>query len=532
MSKSGAQPTSLHLRSLWVMVVVVILLGLLLRGVNLGRKPLWPDEGFTRIRVSGYTAAEAEEFIFNDRIVTVEEFERFQRPAPNTSWRDTVSGLAKEEPQLAPLYFLGARWWAQWLGPSLLVQRSLGVLFSVLSFPALFWLGWELFNSRLMAALALAFYGVSPIFLPYAQSARHYSAWILWVGLASAVLLRTARNSPHGSSTVLRSQVRNWSLYTGLLILGLYTHLLTLLVMLGHGIFMLGYARWRWNRMFWGYLVASGIASGLIMPWLWIAVRNREAVQNTTVWLTRSKPLGEMVWGQLVNLAKGFVYWRFAPEWVLVLIGCVILGLSLWGLATLPQSRYARLFLCALVGASYLPFLWADLMLGGQRSLQDRYLLVGYLAIYFAIAYLLIRHIVAGHHRYLWSGLTCIMLSAGLISSSVGALSESWWGLSEFHVEIPKIVNQTKKPLIISQDIFFSQLGFLHQYRSDMNLLLLPKTASTPDFSIPDSYSDVFIFNPPPELLTRVEQQGHLPAKVYNFLDPVTKFELELYRLS
>jgi uncharacterized membrane protein len=49
---------------------------------------------------------------FPGKTISVEDLQRkYQQINPEKTWLDTVKGLATEEPQLSPLYFILARFW-------------------------------------------------------------------------------------------------------------------------------------------------------------------------------------------------------------------------------------------------------------------------------------------------------------------------------------------------------------------------------------------------------------------------------------
>jgi hypothetical protein len=72
---------------------------------------------------------------------------KYQQINPEKTWLDTVKGLATEEPQLSPVYFILARFWVQSLGPQVAAVRSLSAWINLLVFPSVYWLCWELFRS-------------------------------------------------------------------------------------------------------------------------------------------------------------------------------------------------------------------------------------------------------------------------------------------------------------------------------------------------------------------------------------------------
>jgi uncharacterized membrane protein len=133
-------------RKLFYLCVVLLILGIFFRCVNLGKKIYWGDETYTSLRISGYTERELRQEIFNGQVIGIEDLQKYQHLNSDKSAADTLNGLAVEEPQLSPLYFLIVRFWAQLFGSSVVAVRSLSVCLSLLALPCLYWLCWELFE--------------------------------------------------------------------------------------------------------------------------------------------------------------------------------------------------------------------------------------------------------------------------------------------------------------------------------------------------------------------------------------------------
>lgn len=80
---------------------------------------------------------------FQGKTISVEDWQRkYQQINPQKTWLDTVKGLATEEPQLSPLYFILARFWVQLFCPQVAAVRSLSAWISLLVFPRVYWLCW------------------------------------------------------------------------------------------------------------------------------------------------------------------------------------------------------------------------------------------------------------------------------------------------------------------------------------------------------------------------------------------------------
>ncbi|HEY9658326.1 MAG TPA: dolichyl-phosphate-mannose--protein mannosyltransferase, partial [Allocoleopsis sp.] len=155
-------------KGLQILVVLLLVLGIFFRLVDLDLKPYWHDEIFTLLRVSGYQAAEAVQHLFTGQVVGIDQLLQYQSPSAEKGAWGTIYGLATEEPQHPPLYYLTARYWAAWLGSSVATTRLLPALLSLLGFPAIYWLCLELFAIPAVSVMAMVLYAVSPIYIRYA----------------------------------------------------------------------------------------------------------------------------------------------------------------------------------------------------------------------------------------------------------------------------------------------------------------------------------------------------------------------------
>lgn len=108
------------LRRFWLrfLIIFVLTLGVFFRFVNLDIKVYWPDEVVTSVRISGYAMRELVRQVFDGHEVGIEDLQKYQRINDEKTVFNTIDGLATEEPQLPPLYFIMVRFWARWVGDS------------------------------------------------------------------------------------------------------------------------------------------------------------------------------------------------------------------------------------------------------------------------------------------------------------------------------------------------------------------------------------------------------------------------------
>jgi len=502
---------------LMFLIVATVVTGVFFRFIHLDRKVYWWDEVYTSLRVSGYREAEIVREFENSRLVSIDYFkQKYQQATSDKTVAGTIEGLQAEEPQLAPLYFIATRFWAERFGSSVGAIRSLSAVFSLLAFPGMYWLCLELFSSRLTACIAVMVLAVSPLHLAFAHEARPYS---LWTGLAlcsSAALLRAIRLKTKAS----------WFLYALTLVISFYTFLLSALLAIGHGVYVLVLERFRLSKTVSYYIVSSLVSALLLLPWLINLSRNwsraRSAV-NINMGSSELPSLSSRILGwfrlpaRLVfdvdftsrdSLVNRLAHYSFS---VFSLLLVVTAAYAIY--RTTPRSIW--LFVLTLVGTTWLGLYGQDLILkgqGGRASGQISYLLPCFLGSQIAITHLFVDRLTRsnfGWQRRAWQAAFAVLLSAGIFSGIFFSSKQAWWSkggsdLLRASFAAANLINQSEKPLLITnagiQEIgFYSHLldpkvQVLVQYRCGL-CSIEPKVEFNPDLSKAlAEYSDVFLF--------------------------------------
>lgn len=296
-------PNKRHLfpRKSWnFLILIVLAIGLLFRFVNLEQKIYWGDECFTSLMISGHTRVQIQQENFENKVTDIKElYNEYQKLDATKDLRDTLNALKKDVHP--PLYYTLLYFWTRLFGDSVAVTRSLSAVISCLSFPCLYWLCLELFNSSLVGWMAILLMAISPFHLLYAQEARMYSLWTFTILLSSAALLRAVR---------LKTKF-SWGLYSISLILGLYTFLFTGFVAIGHGLYILMTERCRWNKTFIYYLVSSSVSLLAFLPWLSVMATNYSSFQSATSWSNQVMSVSSLVNNWIYNLAYVFIDFFF-----------------------------------------------------------------------------------------------------------------------------------------------------------------------------------------------------------------------------
>jgi uncharacterized membrane protein len=519
--------------------VIVLILGICFRFANLDSKVYWFDETYTSMRVAGYTEAEVIQQLSFNQEIGIRDLQKYQRISPEKDLTDTLRSLAVEDPQHPPLYYILNWFWARSFGNSVAMTRSLTALLSLLVFPCIYWLCLELFESALVGWIAMALIAVSPLHLALAQDAREYCLWTVTTLLSSAALLRAIRIKTHLS----------WGIYAVTVVVGLYTFLLSGLVILGHAIYTFATVGFRSSRTVVAYCLAllAGIFS--FLPWMLVVVVGTNQIRMTTQWSTNKTSLLFLVKQQAAFLSWIFFDpgFRAGHRLEYLMIPSAIILPLLVGYAVYFLGRRAKkqsyFFILTLASTVTLPLLVPDLLLGGHRS-GIRYLIPFYLCIHLTIAYLFARQIsgisVKNWRQRQWQIVMIVLFLFGILSCVIYTQSETWRNkyLSYYDPQIARIINHAAYPLLISDARVADILPLSYLLDSKVRLRIKPQcytscltarfatVKSSPLIKIPRGFSNIFVLRPSKDLLNKLklEQSSKLePA----FNEPIGKGSLQ-----
>ena len=155
--------------------------------------------------------------------------EAFSVEVARITWRNFLHLLWWREANMS-LYYLLLRFWLH-LGHSPFFIRSLSVLISAATLPAIYWLARSLYD-RKVALIAAALFAFNAYDIRYAQEARSYALFVLLATCSSGFLV-----------CVLRQPTRPYlRAYVGASILAVYSHFYALLLIVCHWLIL------RWSR--------------------------------------------------------------------------------------------------------------------------------------------------------------------------------------------------------------------------------------------------------------------------------------------
>lgn len=486
-----------------------LLLGLIFRLTNLDQKVFWVDEVATVIRAVGYTKAEIISQLADGQLHSSTDLLTYQQLQPDRTWIDTFTAL-RQSPEHAPLYFLLVRGWMQSFGSSIAAIRSLSVGLSLLVLPAAYALCRELFREKAISWMAVLLVAISPFFVAYAQEARPYSLWLLTIALSSWALLRA-----------IRLQTRfGWTVYVGALILSFYTSLLSLLVTIGHSLFVIATARSPFNPVMRSHLITVGVALLAFSPWFLVIAQHQSVLADNTTWMRTSISPWSIIAIWLYSFAVLFFDVPVVPTgWVAIVQATLAAAvLLIMGYAVYRLVRTDRR-LAGFVGSLILPIpvvlILLDLVFQGQASATPRYLLPSQFGVLLAVAALSRScHPVLRRHRF-GSGQQRIGMLLGLIGLS---LMSGWINLDRSpdyqkahnreNPAIAALINQAERPILLAESTrTMDLLSLSHLLSPTVQIKILPTDRLTA--AIP-TCQEALLFTPSVEVLTALQQNATL----------------------
>jgi len=515
-------------------LTLILILGVIFRFVNIGKKAYWIDEAYTSLRVGGYTEYELVDKIAHVNLISQEELNKYQIINPEKNLSDTVKSLALEDSQHPPLYYVITRFWVQIFGNSITSFRSISALISLMALPSIYWLCWELLGSSLTAQIAVVLIAISPFHVLYAQEAREYSLWTVMTLLSSASLLYAMRLNTKSS----------WGIYTIIVSLSLYTFPTSIIVTVSQVIYVAVMQKFRLSRKFISYILALLVALIIYLPWLLLIINNLQRINHTIGSLAFHMSKISIMKTWALNLNRIFFvditanHDNLFAYLIAVTLVSLIVILSTYSLYYLCRhsSRKNWLFIILLISLTALPIMLNDLVGGAVRSIVPRYLIPAYLGIQISVAHTLAESIKSKFYiqKLLGKIIFCLLISGSIIScASISQASSSWSkGFSEVNFAAAELINQSHRPLIVSDDSTVGILALNHELNPHTMFSLRQKCftcrVTYPTFPhkkllpVPEGF-DVFVFNPSPELIQEIRAYPN-----YN----MTSLGLYMWRLT
>lgn len=471
-----------------IAIACIFSLGIGFRFYNLEGKTYWHDEVYTSMRVAGYNGDLVVEREFTGKVISPQQLLQYQQVTSAIGYEVTLKRLI-EHPEHPPLFYILSRCWQDIFGSSVTSSRALAATLSLLVFPGIYWLCWELFTSVNVGLVAIAIAAISPVHVLYAQEARQYGLWAGTILLATAALARAIKTN----------RITDWLIYAIALALNFYTSLLSLFVGIAYGVYFLVAENFRPTKKTLNFVWASILAVILFVPWLGVILARSSNLQDKTSWTSISRSFIDLLVSWELHLSSVFI--DLHPQVSLVLAPRIALVIFLfisytiyYLIAQTPLKVWLLVVSLIIIPAAGL--ILPDLISGGQKSIMTRYFFPSIIGIQVAIAYWLVK--AKSTHNSLKTAIICMITILGIISCLISSQADTWWNkvVSYHNPEIAAIINQYERPLLISNnnDINVGNLVSLAYLLAPQVKLLLTTKPTVP--TIPQgNFSEVLIWN-------------------------------------
>jgi len=477
---------TLSTRWLLAVAVVTIALGIVFRVEHIERRLFWQDETYTALRVSGHTDPEFRT-IFDSAVHQKSDVDRFQQFDPSLSVAGTVGGLATEEPQHAPLFYVLDHFWASIFGSSIPSLRALALLFGLLAIVTAYFFCIELTGSREAGLVVVSLLAVSPFFVNYAGQAREYTLWAAMISLTSWLLLRAVR----------LENATAWLLYTLATAVALYSDLLMIFVVAAH-VLWVAITYFRERGVLARFAVSVAAAALLFSPWLVVCATHASRIALEQKWGFDPYPLRLMIEKWAFNSASVLFDGEYARTQLMVFAAASLLLIAVAAVYVMRTEKPAtRLFLIMLGGVIAVQQIGTDILTHGHESTTARYLVPLWLAALLVVATFLGRRLAVEPSRIStgWFAALLIVLAVAGTSSAMNSSAVVWWDNNDNNpsTTIAADINASgPTPLVVSEGHWAEVLVMSHYLRSGTHFVLFKHT---PPLPLPHSL-DAFLLTP------------------------------------
>jgi uncharacterized membrane protein len=446
----------------------------------------WGDEIVTSLRMSGYTTEEVIQNLSSKAYFSISDLQEYQRPNIKNDLTATIKGLIVEEPQHAPIYFILARLWVQIFnnfGDGVIAIRSFSVFIGLISFSCLYWLCFELFKSHSAGLISVAMLAVSPFNFVYSQEARPPAIWILGIIVSNALFLRAIR---------LNTKL-DWITYTISIVFNLYSFIFSLLVFIGHGIYIFAIQKFRLTKLVISYSISMILGMMCFIPWILILVSNLKTISIAVGWSSEKIGTLNLLRMSLNNLRD--VYFSLGDGYAyLTFVLLIIIVFSLYYLIR-ASSKTVWYFVFILFGITIVAILLPDLLNSGtRRSAASRYFVASYLGLNLALTYLFDAYIThensfAKYINIFNRLVSTSLLILGLISCVAISQADLSFNQATYRniTNISRTINSYKDPLIISNykytNNIIGMIGLSYKIRPNTQFQLFDNNYQIVDFN-------------------------------------------------
>lgn len=506
--------TALASRRLTVALAMIVLaIGAWLRLSGLERKLYWYDEVATLLSLSGHSQDDMRR-LYDGTPRTAASLRQFQAPHDDHGASGVAGSMLTDEPQSSLAYFLAARIAVRAWGVN--GPRAISAIANLCAVLVVGLLAFQLFDieSGWLAAVLVA---ASPLQIRYAQEARPYGFWSLAVSLGSLLLWRALRVGTRIA----------WIAYGLAMALALYVHMMSLLVLAAHAVYVL----WRLRqgveprRSAWRPTGGFAVALLLYAPWAVVVAHHHRSAQRELSWTSKPFTAAELAHRWVSTTTNVFVHsgadgglvggGQSPPEVAArAAIAVALLSILVFcGRSLVRHRSRAAAVLVALLGlVPLLGLALPDVVFGGQRSMIPRYLLPVWIALELTVAGGLGRKLFrTGGRIGVGSVIAAVLVSAGLTSACRARALPAWWDTDPGDlraIEQASTEIQARSPTVVISDAEPRWiLVLLQRLRDDVSLRLVTGAAAV-DWNAAKRSESMFFFMPSPSLLKAATAAG------------------------
>ncbi len=502
------------------LIVIALILGIYFRFEHLEKKLIWHDEIGTSLFSAGLCIDEWQGALYTADLYSAKAVREIQSMNPK-GILSVITSLIQDDPQHPPLYYIAAGIWTHLFGDGIATLRMLSALFSMLCFPAMYWLCKELYSKSQIAWTGVSLIASSPFFVLYAQEGREYTLWFVLILFSNAALLRAIRLT---ETNVRRSErTKAWILFSFITTLGLYTSLATVSMMFGQVLYIILRERFRITNVSLESFGAYLITSILFLPWALALLRRWEAFEISMAW---SKiihiPVQSLLEINALNISRTSI--DFWPDrlygGILTPIGIGVASVIAMGsvLYLIRGTSFKTTGLVlTLICVPLMMLLGPDLFFGGIRSVSARYIAPSLIGLELSLAFLF------GMKRertdWIWEGALCLVLCVRLASCFHNSKQEVVWtkGISYNLPQAAQMINAAPNPLVVGNRERHhpgNLLALSHLLKSSTKMqFLTPAVTENADYRLPNNFT-VFLYSPVEEFRLALEKREHIRSRL------------------
>jgi len=463
------------------------------------------------LKISGQSRNTIEAGLRN-KIVSADVYRSFLDIDKKDSIFNCVGNIAVYDAQHAPLYYILLNVWCRLFGGSIWTIRFLSVIFGILMLPLMYMLAMELFSDRTVAYVSLILLSLCPFHVLYAQEAKMYSLWAFTVLFSNIFLLRAARIN----------SVKTWACYSISLILGMYSHIFFVFVIMSHVLYIVLFEKGKRDMLRQRFGKALMGAGAAFLPWIYAMFVSYNPV-HAAAWTSETLPLRALLKGWMINLTRVFIDinadYRFdSPGLIYYAIPVLILLIYAVRTSSKSMDRKPLIFITAQLTIIAEFLILSDLIFGGRRSVVTRYFTPSILMLQLMLSYVLADRLRnTGIIKRIFLSCVIVCVIAGSVYSCGKNSGHTIWWNKYMARELPKNIPATAelikaeyRPLVIIADndnmILPEIISLANILGPEADMLLLPESKGLPELS---GRGNVFILGPSIEYLRKLKKNCH-----------------------